>query len=162
MRAGFPLLCVVALAFGAPVLADGVARQAPHIARSAELYARHCQGCHGHRGFSVPEVPRLSGKVGHFTAVPRGRDYLIRLPNVAFAQLDDADLARMMNWMLSYFSRNELPDEFRPFTRDEVADLRRRPLTDTMAERGRVVDELVASGEIASSDTLAFAPHPKP
>ena len=64
--------------------------------------------------------------------------------------------------MLSYFSRNELPDEFRPFTRDEVADLRRRPLTDTMAERGRVVDELVASGEIASSDTLAFAPHPKP
>ncbi len=161
-RPGAMLLGAALVAgLGAPAPAGADGARVPSVGRAAEAYSRNCQGCHGHHGVSVSEVPTLVGRVGHFAATPRGRDYLIRLPNVAYAHLDDAALAEMMNWMLAYYSAAELPDGFRAFTAEEVARLRARPLYDVLTERDTVIAGLVAEGAIASPDQLAFAPHPK-
>ena len=48
-------------------------------------------------------MPRLDGFVGLFTQVDGGRDYLMRVPGVARAKLDDERLAAVLNWMLEVY-----------------------------------------------------------
>src|SRR5262249_48882191 len=57
-------------------------------------YALNCQGCHRADGIGTPgSVPPLAGSVARFLTVPGGREYLVRVPGVAQAPLDDAALA---------------------------------------------------------------------
>ena len=70
-------------------------------------------------------MPRLAGFVGHFTRHPEGRDYLMRVPGVVRARLDDARLAAVLNWLLASLSPEEVAADFAPFTSEEVA--RRAP-----------------------------------
>ena len=91
-------------------------------------YMLHCQGCHlpdaaGHEG----KVPPMKDFVGYFLHSEEGRDFLIRVPGVAHAALNDEELTELMNWLLLSFSEEQLPTGFTPFTESEVNRLRADP-----------------------------------
>ena len=77
----------------------------PRITGVAQDFARQCQGCHGADGMGARDaIPRLRAFVGYFTHLPEGRDYLMRVPGVVFAPIDDQRLAAVLNWTLATFS----------------------------------------------------------
>jgi len=125
--------------------------------RVAQLYATNCQGCHGELGRSAAEIPTLAGRVGYFTRIPQGRRYLVQVPNVALNANSDADIAAVLNWLLATYSRAQLPPDFQPYTASEVGELRQARI-DVAATRRRVIDALLAAGQIPSADALAL-PH---
>ena len=114
-------------------LAAAAARATPP---PAEDFLLHCSGCHHADGAGVPGVvPPLSG-LAPFLATPEGRAYLVRVPGVAQASLDDARLAALLDWVLREFS-GVAP---RPgYDAVEVHALRAEPLRDARAERARVL-----------------------
>jgi hypothetical protein len=98
-------------------------------------------------------VPRLDGFVGWFTQVPGGRDYLMRVPGVARAALDDDRLAAVLNWMLAVYGGDAVAPDFAPFTAAEVGEARRRPLTiERERTRARLINELRVRGLIGPDD----------
>jgi mono/diheme cytochrome c family protein len=104
-------------------------------------YTLNCQGCHRADGAGTPgSVPPLAGSVARFLGVPGGREFLVRVPGVSQAGLDDAALADVLNWMVARFDREHVPADFTPYTAAEVAPLRKKPLTDVE----RVRSELLA------------------
>jgi len=121
----------------------------PRVTGAAQDYSRNCQGCHLANGRGLPGlVPDLVDFVGYFTHLPEGRAFLVRVPGVAQAPLDDERLAAVLNWMLAAYSRKQLPPGFQPFTAAEVRRLRADILTAVTAERERLVAELKAAGII--------------
>lgn len=132
----------------------------PKVAPVEEDYARNCQGCHGHEGHSVVEVPRLQGRAGWFTHTSEGRAYLVQVPNVLQSNLTDERLAAMLNWMLTRFSGEQLRPDFRPYTAAEVHALRAQRLESVIARRREVVDGLVRAGVIPDATALAFSLEP--
>lgn len=106
-------------------------------------YALHCQGCHLADGSETKGlVPAIDGTMGRFMRLREGRDYLLRLPNVAATQLDDADTAALLNWLLHRFAERDLPADFAPFTPAEVAAGRHAPLVDVEGARRDVLRRL--------------------
>lgn len=104
-------------------------------------YVLHCMGCHREDGSGAPDrVPSLAG-LGRFLRVPGGRDYLVRVPGVAHAPLDDAAVAGLLNWLLARFDPEV---RFAPFDAGEVARRRAVPLADADAARRAL---LLALGE---------------
>jgi hypothetical protein len=97
-------------------------------------------------------VPRLAGFVGHFTRHAEGRDYLLRVPGVVRARLDDSRLAAVLNWVLMSLSRDQVAAGFAPFTSEEVARARRVPLVAPQAIRARLIAELQAADVIAADE----------
>jgi hypothetical protein len=92
-------------------------------------YLESCGGCHGIDGMSSPQhVPALRGSVGQFLCTAAGREYLVRLPNVAFADVNDQVLADVMNFVVFGLGGASTPVGTKPYSSGEVATLRRRPL----------------------------------
>ena len=123
-------------------------------ASPAVNYALNCQGCHLADGREIPDlVPALRGSVGRFARVPAGRDYLIRLPNVASTSLSDADTALLLNWVVERFA-DPGPDGdefvFAAFTAEEVAGGRRRPLLDVDGARRAALRQVESREESAT------------
>ena len=88
-------------------------------------YVLNCQGCHAADGTGMPpDVPSLKGNVGYYLQVEGGRDYLVQVPGAANSLLSDAALADVINWMLRDFAGESLPDDFVPFTANEVTKAR--------------------------------------
>lgn len=111
--------------------------------RAAINYMLHCQGCHLPEAEGFPgKVPRINGFIGNFLGSSEGREYLIQVPGVATAGLDDADVAELMNWMINKFGAEQLPDGFDSYTTEEVARLRRSPELSPNATRSRILREL--------------------
>ena len=124
------------------MLAPGVAA-AEGTSGPALDYAVTCQGCHRADGAGTPgTVPALAGSVGKFLRVPGGREFLVRVPGVAQAPLDDASLAAVLNWMLERFGRDDVPKGVVPYAAAEVARLRRRPLTDVDGARRQLLEAI--------------------
>lgn len=104
----------------------------PRERPAEESYVLHCSGCHGLSGTGVPgTTPTLHG-IGRFASTPEGRAYLARVPGVAQAPVDDAELATLLNWVLETFSETA-PNP--PYSGSEVGRLRRQPLRSTSAAR---------------------------
>ena len=100
----------------------------------------HCQGCHLADGAGVPGiVPAMQNSVDRLLSTPAGRDFLVQVPGVAQAPLDDADLAELMNWLLLTMSTGQLPDNFQPYTENEVRQLRAKPLVDVSRVRAALM-----------------------
>lgn len=113
-------------------------------ARTAYLLG--CGGCHGETGRSSPAiVPDLASQVGFFLCSPQGRDYLVRLPNVAFAHLSTEDLTRLMNFIVFSLGGTSAPRNAAPYTAAEVERLRHEPLQagNFMAYRQQVIAGVV-------------------
>lgn len=137
------LLLTAILAAGPASAADYMPGQPlERFANARADYAFRCKGCHGFAGEGTPgHVPRLAGFVGLYTHLPEGRDYLMRVPGVARARLDDARLAAVLNWMLATYGQGQVAPGFAPFTADEVGVARRHPLR---AGRERLRARLIA------------------
>jgi hypothetical protein len=107
-------------------------------------YILQCEGCHlaGGEGAPASGVPRMNGFVGRFVGVEGGRAYLVQVPGVAQAPLDDAAIAALLNWMLLRFSPEELPDPFVPYTEAEVARHREQAPIDALKVRATLLAQL--------------------
>jgi hypothetical protein len=113
-------------------------------------YVEHCSGCHGMQGNSAPApIPVLRDRVGYFMCTREGRDYLIRLPNVAYSAIDDnQELADMMNFVVFGLGGNSAPRTAKPFTAAEVARLRR----DALATQSLIVARMKIVAGLSTSD----------
>jgi mono/diheme cytochrome c family protein len=142
------------------VPADPLARERGtrviRIVGEAQDYARNCQGCHGHKGVSVPEVPALKDRVGYFVHTEEGRRYIVQVPGVATNVLDDKRLAAVLNWILRTYSSKQLPASFKPYTAQEVGELRKHPLKQTIPVRESVVQGLLAAGVVSDPALIAY------
>jgi hypothetical protein len=97
-----------------------------------------CGGCHGILGIaSKKDVPQLRGEVGAFLCTAAGREYIVRLPNVAFANMSDRLLAEVMNFVVFDLGGISAPRGAAPYSAAEVAELRRRPLKNAPLARIR-------------------------
>jgi len=116
---------------------------ARRFSQEREDYARECQGCHRADGVTEESVvPPLRNFVGYFTHTSDGRAYLIRVPGVAQAALDDARLANLVNWMLQTYSPDELVGDFVPYSAVEVGALRGDMLLEVSRAREEQLAEL--------------------
>ena len=114
-------------------------------ADEAYLYVMHCCGCHGPEGQGAAGgAPDLRGSVGRFLRVPGGREYLIRVPGTSQSELDDAQTAALLNWMVRQFGPAEVAADFTPFTPAEVSTHRRPVLIDVAGTRAALLAALAA------------------
>ena len=127
--------------------AAAAAADLPDLTTAQSDYVEHCSGCHGMQGNSAPaDIPVLRGRIGYFMCTPEGREYLIRLPNVAYSALDDnQELADMMNFVVFGLGGPSTPRDAKPFTAAEVGRLRKQALaTQSLIEaRARVVADII-------------------
>ena len=118
----------------------------PELTGPQSDYVEHCSGCHGMQGNSAPaEIPVLRDRVGYFMCTKQGRDYLIRLPNVAYSAIaDNQELADMMNFVVFGLGGRSAPKGAKPFTAAEVARLRGHALAtqSLIAVRAQIVDQM--------------------
>lgn len=125
--------------------ASTFAQAAPEIdaARAQSNYMLNCQGCHLADGSGLPgSVPSMRGIVGSFLTVPGGRDFLIQVPGSANAPLSDAELAELLNWILTTMSAEQLSPDFQYYTGEEVAQLRQHTLVDVESVRAGIVAKI--------------------
>jgi hypothetical protein len=152
LAAAFLLSAAVLPALAAPAL--------PELTGPQSDYVEHCSGCHGMQGNSAPaDIPVLRDRVGYFMCSPQGRDYLIRLPNVAYSAIgDNQELADMMNFVVFGLGGDSAPKTAKPFTAAEVARLRRRALTtgSLIAARAAIVGKLSAGCAVPQSMKLFY------
>ncbi|MBM42858.1 MAG: cytochrome C [Acidobacteria bacterium] len=99
-------------------------------------YLLHCRGCHLANGTGVPpDVPTLVDEIGRLVATPVGREYVVRVPGVSQAALDDEGLASLLNWILETFNADTLPANFRPYSAGEITEARKKVLADPLTYR---------------------------
>lgn len=154
-RIAITLLLASALVAAASARADYAPGQPlERFADARADYAFRCKGCHGFAGQGTPgHVPRLAGFVGLYTHLPEGRDYLMRVPGVARARLNDARLAAVLNWMLATYGQGQVAPSFTPFAVEEVGAARRRPLrAERKPLRARLIGELRERGLIPAGE----------
>ena len=132
------------------ILALGLNAAADSEQENKVAWMLNCQGCHrADGGATGDQVPALSGTVAKFLAVPGGREYLIRVPGVAMAPMDDESIAELTNWMLHEFDEENVPADFKSYSASEVGALRKSPLG---TEAGTVRDGLLE--EIGRANSL--------
>jgi mono/diheme cytochrome c family protein len=123
------------------------------LASPAQDYVLHCMGCHGATAEGVPgKVPPLAHTLVQFMRSPAGRSYVLRVPGASNSMLTDAQLAEVLNWIAGHFGGDQLVASAPPFTAQEVAAHRRKPMASVQATRREVVKELAASGSAPSED----------
>ena len=106
-------------------------------------YLLHCSGCHMPDGTGLSNVVRtLHDVIGRMVTEPTGRDYIIRVPGVSQAPINDEKLAKVLNWMLMEFSSETLPKNFKPFTDKEVERARSHLLADPLRYRAELFPDL--------------------
>ncbi len=132
----WPCTALALLATGA--LGD-TQSESPEAAVARYDYLLHCAGCHIADGRGAPpEVPPLRS-MARLAAMPNGRDYLARVPEVAQAPLPNARLANLLNWAVQEFSRDTSAAGFRPLSAKEVGDARARILKDPLRARAEIL-----------------------
>lgn len=140
------LLAILVACASAALAGAGAEAKAGTEAADAETlrlarldYMLHCQGCHMADGSGVEgTVPPLPGEVGRFIASREWRDYLVQVPGASQALIDDAALARLMNWIVRRFDPENAKD-LKPYEAAEVGRLRRQPVTNPTEVRRRIV-----------------------
>jgi mono/diheme cytochrome c family protein len=121
------LVAVASAALSLVAASVGARGQEPENPTRAHVnWMLKCQGCHQPDGNTEARTaPPLAGHVARFLSVPGGREYLGRVPGVATATLDDAQLAELLNWTLSHFDARDMPARFQPYTASEIGALRK-------------------------------------
>ncbi|NHO20008.1 hypothetical protein GOB90_13715 [Acetobacter oeni] len=159
------LIPVVGLVAGMGRMA--VAQERPsgmtRLPEAKVAYLLNCGGCHGEAGRSSPAlVPDLKSQVGYFLCTPEGRNYLVRLPNVAFSHLSSSSLTVLMNFMVFDMGEGSAPAGAKPYTVAEVDRLRREPLQmgNFMAYRQKTVAGVVRACPAAAKVSSFAADDP--
>jgi cytochrome c553 len=133
-------------------LCGSFALSAGHSASSN--FIQYCSGCHGQngRGGGVNSgIPDFKNFVGAFASEDGGRTYVLHVPGVVNTNLDDAEIAAVINYIMRTWGGTSLRADFVEFTADEVRARRARSVPDVVALRRRVVERLHANG-IATAD----------
>ncbi len=113
--------------------------------RARVNYMIHCQGCHLPEAVGYPGiVPRMRDFVGYFLHSQEGREFIIRVPGVSTSALRNDQVTELMNWLLLTYSAPQLPQNFVPFTVDEVAALRPDPEPDPETTRKGILERIAA------------------
>ncbi len=121
---------------GCMCLAILLALATPAQADTRANYLLHCGGCHLSDGSGAPGVvPSLRDDLGRMITVSQGRGYLVRVPGSSQALLNNAELAAVINWVLTEFNSATLADDFEPFTAEEVKGARSDVLMDPLKFR---------------------------
>lgn len=94
-------------------------------------YLLNCAGCHRFDGSGSERVPSLH-EVGRIASLAGGREYIVRVPGVAQAPLDDERLAALLNWLLRRFGDTAPAPAY---DAADVGRLRSRPYLDPLAAR---------------------------
>ena len=90
----------------------------PSLPKPQADYLLNCGGCHGLNGVSNGRlVPDLQSQVGYFLRIHEGREYLVRLPNVAFSAMSDAGTRRRAQFHRLPDGRQRLSRRRRPVQR---------------------------------------------
>lgn len=118
--------------------------------RAKYNWVMQCQGCHGADGAgSDGGAPNMVGVVAAFLHFQEGREFLGRVPGVAFVSLPEKETAELLNWLVNEFDSGHLPRKFIPYTADEVKKLRLRPLiSQATNERNKVMKIVSNKGGI--------------
>jgi mono/diheme cytochrome c family protein len=140
-RATVTIAAGVALAGALAFVARDVA--AERLTPVEQDFLLSCAGCHGIDGKGSAKVPSLAG-LDRVLRADGGREYLARVPGVAQAPLDDARLARLLNYVLAAFS-GTMADP--PYVADEIGRLRRTPYSEPLAVRRALLARTSDSGE---------------
>lgn len=153
---------MAALLFAA---ATSAAPVMPELTAPESDYVEYCSGCHGMQGNSAPaEIPVLRDRVGYFMCIRDGRDYLIRLPNVAYSAItDNQELADMMNFIVFGLGGASAPKGTKPFTAAEVKRLRAQALgtQSLIAARATVVDKMISTCAVPQSMKFFYDGQPQ-
>ena len=108
-------------------------------------YMLQCMGCHAPDGRGESgHVPSVKASLLPFARLTAGRCYLVQVPGAAQSTLSDAELAQLLNWMISNLSATK-SDRFTRFTEAEVARYRRTPLVQVTAARNAVLKNTAGS-----------------
>ncbi|MEP4890553.1 MAG: cytochrome c, class I [Aliiglaciecola sp.] len=126
------------------IAANASAAETINEARALFNYQMLCQGCHVGDGSGGKDVPNLNGAVGIFLNSVAGREYLIKVPGAANSALDSKELAELMNWMIPVMGKDSVPDNFVPYTEQEVARLRQEPLMEVVEHRANLLKQILA------------------
>jgi len=114
-----------------------------HAKDPALNYTMECQGCHNADGSGQGDViPTLKNNMAKFLTVPGGREFLVQVPGAAQAPISDAETADVLNYMLQRFGPTDVAQQYPPYTTDEVARLRKTPLTEVKQRRAALVQLL--------------------
>jgi hypothetical protein len=111
--------------------------------------------------FRAGRYSGLRDRVGYFMCSPEGRDYLIRLPNVAYSAItDNQELANMMNFVVFGLGGASAPKGAKPFTSAEVARLRTRAFAtqSLISAREQIVGKLVGTCSVPESMKFFYDP----
>jgi len=107
----------------------------------------NCMGCHRADGSGESgRVPSIRRSLVLFSAMPEGREYVIRVPGVAQSPLSDEDTAALLNWMARNLSDLKLPPGFTDYSALEVRRSRPHPLAQVSATRARLMRTAAALG----------------
>ena len=114
-------------------------------------WVMHCRGCHGRDAQgSQGGAPNMAGEVAQFLYSKAGRDYLVRVPGVAFVALPDDQVAELVNWLVQEFDQSHLPDNFEPYDKVEVNRLRNTPLiSEASVARSTILREIKPEPPVA-------------
>lgn len=113
-------------------------------------YLLHCAGCHlpDGTGSAPNDVPTLHRIPGEFIKVPSGREFLAQVPGIVYSPLSDAEVAEILNYVLSRYNSEVLPAGFEPYTAQEVAGYRAVKPASIMKVRERVIADLAERGVV--------------
>lgn len=131
----------------------------------AKNYMLDCQGCHMPDGSGYPgRIPALRGNVARYLSVPEGRSYIVQVPGSAQSMLSNRDLTDVLNWMVRTMDPEHLPANFVPYQVDEVAALRKTPLsapsikqTQALIKMGALSTAATSVSETAVGNSLGVA-----
>jgi len=105
-------------------------------------YLLYCRGCHLADGSGVPpEVPTLIAELGRLLAFPGAREYIVRVPGVAQTDMNDAELAAVLNWIVSEFNAQTVPANHKPYTPEYIASVRGKVLEDPLKRRAEIISQ---------------------
>ncbi|MDO8432228.1 MAG: cytochrome c [Candidatus Binatus sp.] len=125
-------------------------------AAESDVYIARCVICHQLNAEGVPGMyPPLANSIGADLKLKQGRRYLIQVALSGmtgpvdvdgivynglmppFAQLPDAEIADVLNYVLTKFNADKLPKDFTPIAAEEVKQARATPDSSTELPRLR-------------------------
>ena len=111
--------------------------------RAQSNYRLNCQGCHLADGSGLPgRVPSMRGFVGGFLSVPGGRDFLVQVPGSANSPINDADLAELLNWIVTTMGTEKAASAFEFYSEAEVKQSRKTVLVDVAQVSAELVSKI--------------------
>ena len=128
-RSVFSIAMAAALVSAA---ATGLTEEVEELRLARHDYILNCSGCHRSDGRGVPGAVRSFAAFESILCASGGREYVLRVPGVANAPVDDRRLAKLLDYVVLELAGIE---DLQRFDEAEVARYRRVPLIDPLAAR---------------------------